>query len=95
MDFMLRVKVPRNSRLEWVVGDTIQPLENTQRYYVSTMGGQMVKVMPPLKGKTDYRRISIESGWLTWPCNDIKQATAPIDYEYYIQEVEKLCLSVR
>jgi hypothetical protein len=26
------------------------------------------------------------------PCNDVSTATLPVDYSYYIQEVEKLVL---
>lgn len=91
MDFMCRVKVPRGSRLELADGT---PLENTQRYYVAKSGQQLVKIMPPLKGKSDERRFNIESGWGVCPCNDIKDAVLPIEFNYYIQEVEKLCLSV-
>lgn len=95
MDFMLRVKVPRNSKLMLHYQGVDYPLENTQRYYVSNGGGQLVKVMPPLAKKPgEWRRIGVESGWTVCPCNDIKQATLPIDYEYYIREVEKLCLGV-
>lgn len=55
-DFMLRTKVPRDSRLElhenimW--GDQVavvrkRVLQNISRYYVSNTGGKLVKVMPP------------------------------------------------
>lgn len=95
MDFMMRVKVPRNSKLYLHYDGSDYQLENTQRYYVSKGGGQLVKVMPPLAKKPgEWRRIGVESGWSVCPCNDIKQATLPIDYEYYIREVEKLCLGV-
>lgn len=94
MDFMSRVKVPRGSRLVMQKDGIDVPLENTQRYYVSQGGGHMFKIMPPLKGKTEWRRIGVESGWTVCPCNDIKDATLPINYEYYIGECEKLCLSV-
>ena len=43
-DFQLSVKVPRSSRLEW--GDEV--VQNTTRYYVSTSGKGLAKVMPPL-----------------------------------------------
>jgi hypothetical protein len=94
MDFMMRVKVPKGSSLVMQQNTDDIPLENTQRYYVAKGGGQMVKIMPPLAGKTEYRRINIESGWGVCPCNDITEATMPINFDYYIQEVEKLCLGV-
>ncbi len=95
LDFMGRIRVPRNSRLELHIDGAVVPLENTQRYYVSTSGGQMVKVMPPLAKKPDvWRQFKQEAGWKVWPCNDIREATAPIDYDYYHQEIEKLVLGV-
>ena len=93
-DFMLRAKVPRNSRLVWVVDGEEYPLPNLTRYYVSKVGGSLVKIMPPLAGKTEERRIGIEKDRLVQPCNHITQATVPIDYQYYIQEVEKLVLGL-
>jgi len=91
MDFMLRCKVPRSSHLLW--GET--QVQNTCRYYVSTEGQSLTKVMPPLAKKPDHwRRIGVESGWTVCVCNDLRDATMPINYEYYINEVEKLCLSL-
>lgn len=92
MDFMLRIKVPRSSHLMW--GD--QQVQNTTRYYVSKGGAALTKVMPPLAKKPDqWRRIGVESGWTVCVCNNIADATLPIDYEYYINEVEKLCLAMK
>jgi hypothetical protein len=94
-DFMLRAKVPRSSTLVLNVFGADIPLERITRYYVSTDGGSLVKVMPPLAKKPDeWRRIGICSGWKVTPCNDIRDATVPINYEYYIQEVEKLVLGL-
>lgn len=51
-DFFLRTKVPRNSTLEWG-GRTVT---NIVRYYISTKGKPLEKVMPP-KGKLgEYKR---------------------------------------
>lgn len=94
MDFMLRIKVPRNSRLEFRIEDTIQPLENTQRYFVSKSGGQLVKIMPPLKGKTEWREFRQEAGWKVFPCNKLGSKLPRVDYDYYQQEIEKLTLGV-
>lgn len=57
-DFLLRTKVPRSSRLE--LGDGTQ-LQNITRYYISETGKPLVKVMPPLKGKTEPRRIGVHA----------------------------------
>ena len=96
-DFMLRAKVPRSSYLviqypeEW--GNTDFPIQNTTRYYVAKGGGRLYKWMPPLAKKPDqWRRIGVESGWGVCVCNDIKDATAPVDFDYYIREVEKITL---
>jgi hypothetical protein len=52
MDFMLRTKVPRDSRLEW--GGTVVP--NIVRYYVSTDGDILEKVMPAKGPEGSYKR---------------------------------------
>ena len=51
-DFMLSIKVPRSSRL---MADDVQ-VQNTTRYYVSTRGVYLRKIMPPLKNAkaTEY-----------------------------------------
>jgi len=91
MDFMLRTKVPRSSYLQW--GE--DQAQNISRYYIAKEGKPLFKWMPPLKGKTEWRKIAVESGWGVQVCNDIADAgKLPIDFEWYIQEVEKLCLSV-
>ena len=96
MDFMLRTKVPRSSYLaiEWD-GQQPQQLQNITRYYIAEGGGRLFKWMPPLKGKTEWRKIGVESGWGVQPCNDIKEAgKLPVDFDYYVREVEKLCLGL-
>lgn len=91
MDFMLRTKVPRSSHLLW--GES--QVQNTTRYYIAKGGKPLTKVMPPLAKKpTEWRRIGVESGWGVQVCNNIADATLPIDYDYYINEVEKLCLAL-
>ena len=89
-DFMLRVKVPRSSHLLW--GE--ERVQNTTRYYIAKAGKPLTKVMPPLKNKTEWRRIGVESGWNVQVCNDIKDAVLDVDYDYYVQEIEKLTLGL-
>lgn len=92
-DFMLRAKVPRSSYLVIDYGDGEKQIQNTTRYYVAKGGGRLYKWMPPLAKKPDqWRRIGVESGWGVCVCNDIKDATAPVDFDYYIREVEKITL---
>jgi hypothetical protein len=90
MDFMLRTKVPRSSYLQW--GE--HQAQNISRYYIAKGGKPLTKWMPPLKGKTEWRRFAVESGWNVQVCNDIKNATLPVDFSYYVNEVEKLCLGL-
>ena len=92
MDFMCRIKVPRSSHLKWG-GRQVQ---NTTRYYVSTAGESLVKVMPPLAKKPDaWREFTVCKGWTVQVCNDIRDAYEPVNFEYYIKEVEKLCLAMK
>jgi hypothetical protein len=51
-DFFLRTKVPRNSSLEWG-GEVVS---NIVRYYISTEGRPLEKVMPPSGPLGEYKR---------------------------------------
>ena len=97
MDFMLRTKVPRSSHLaiEWE-GQEPQKLQNITRYYIAKDGGRLFKWMPPLAKKPgEWRKIGVESGWGVQVCNDINDAgKLPVDFDYYVREVEKLCLGL-
>lgn len=96
MDFMLRTKVPRSSYLAIEHEGVASQLQNTTRYYIAKGGGHLFKWMPPLAKKPGvWRKIGVESGWGVQPCNDIKDAgNLPVDFDYYIREVEKLCLGL-
>jgi hypothetical protein len=74
MDFMMRVKVPRSSRL--ITKDDYDefPQQNTCRYYVSNEGYDLIKIMPPLEGKEKLQ--------LTWKNPDTDEtATSVTDAE--------------
>jgi hypothetical protein len=88
MDFMLRAKVPRSSYLQW--GE--ERVQNTSRYYVAKGGKPLRKWMPPLKGKTEWRGIGVQSGWGVQVCNNIKDAVLPVEFDFYVREIEKLTL---
>lgn len=96
MDFMLRTKVPRSSYLAIEHDGVPSQLQNITRYYIAQGGGRLFKWMPPTKTKPDvWRKIGVESGWGVQVCNDIRDAgKLPIDFDYYIREVEKLCLGL-
>jgi hypothetical protein len=93
MDFMIRAKVPRTSKLIYVDENGEQSdVGNIQRYYISPEGGTLLKVMPPMKGKTENRWFDVQKNQKVCLCNKITEATLPIGYEWYINEVRKLCL---
>lgn len=94
MDFMMRTKVPRSSYLSMETNGVEQQIPNVSRYYVSKDGGRLFKWMPPLENSTEWRRIGVCAGWNVTVCNDLPERYPPIDYDFYIREVEKLCLSV-
>lgn len=90
-DFMLRTKVPRSSRLVIVNEDeTEEQLQNICRYYPSSEGGKLVKIMPPLVEGGDERRLGIDTAWNVTPCNNMVDFKWGINYDYYIQEANKL-----
>lgn len=94
-DFYGRVKVPRGSKLVIHENGVDREVENTQRYYISKTGGQLFKIMPPLAKKPNvWRRIGVESGWCVCPCNNITDATAEPNLDYYQTEIEKLTLAL-
>ncbi len=96
MDFMLRTKVPRSSYLAIEHGEVTSQLQNITRYYIAKGGGHLFKWMPPLKTKPGvWRKIGVESGWGVQPCNDIRDAgKLPVDFDYYVREIEKLTLGL-
>ena len=97
-DFMLRTNVPRTSRLlhEFedpfgTMGDTTgYELQNVTRYYISTDGGTLMKVMPPLPKKPNVeRRIGINTGYKATEMNTMGEVKN-INYDWYIKEARKL-----
>jgi hypothetical protein len=97
-DFMMVTKVPRNSKLMW--GD--QQVQNITRYYVSTDGATLTKVMPPLAKalKIDpnapERRMAVCKGWTVTECNNMQRFNrGTLNYEFYIKEAEKLVAPLR
>lgn len=90
-DFMLRVKVPRTSYLMGERGGEQERLPNTTRYIITRDGVRLFKWMPPLKGKADWRKIGVESGWNVTVCNAAGRAVREaVEHDYYIREIEKL-----
>lgn len=91
-DFCLRTKVPRSSKLFLVYEDgTEVQQQNTCRYYPSQTGGKLVKLMPPLDGNEEWRRLGIDTEYTVEICNNMDDFDwGKLDYNYYIQEAKKL-----
>jgi hypothetical protein len=96
-DFFKLCKVKREYRLELRdenpltdITSSLQ-LQNVTRYCITNEGGRLVKIMPPLEGKTDERETSIEKGFYVTPCNVVDENTQLyINFDYYIEEALKL-----
>lgn len=95
-DFMLRTKVPRNSKLMLKTEDDMIEQQNTCRYYpVKSGGGKLIKVMPELEQGSGEREIGIDADWNVKICNDISNFTwEDLEYNYYVSEAKKLIDSV-
>ncbi|QIG75246.1 DNA polymerase protein [Rhizobium phage RHph_Y52] len=102
-DFMMRIKVPRSSKLCTVharPAGAIGPPEgavtqNICRYYVANTSTSLMKIMPPDKRKPDAERhFSVEAGWNVALCNSLDQWDwSTVNYDYYIEEAKKLVLT--
>lgn len=92
-DFMLRTKVPRSSRLVLVDDNEVDhQVQNICRYYVSTKGMDMIKVMPPVnptKIEKLYRNNDELDEVLISTKGDITKYTKK-GYEY-VEDVEVSC----
>lgn len=92
-DFMMRTKIPKSMRLVLVDSEgKEEDQQNVTRYYVSnsTKAREMVKIMPPTEGKEEDRRVGICVGNKVKVCNNILDFNWDIDYNYYINEANKL-----
>lgn len=49
-----------------------------------------MKIMPPLEGGGEERRLSIDAQWKVRTCNKMVDELVDIDVEYYASEAEKL-----
>ena len=94
-DFMLRTKVPRSSKLVLVKDEQEEQLQNICRYYPCKEGGKLVKIMPPLEGSEEWRRMGIDTSWNVIPCNNMDNFDiSKIDVDYYVEEAKKLLIGV-
>ena len=94
-DFMLRTKVPRSSKLVLEFEDgRILEQQRICRYYPCVSGGKLIKLMPALETNEDKsdRRLGIDTAWNVKTCNNMQDFEGDIDFEYYVQEAEKLVI---
>lgn len=88
--FFLRVKVNRKDALEYD-GREVQRLS---RYYVSTSGAKLIKIMPPLPGKPDDRRNEVQKNQLVTLANTYDGGPLKdINYDWYVKEAMKLVIN--
>jgi hypothetical protein len=87
-DFLLRQRV--QSHMQLVSGHTGASLGKLVRYYIATSGEPLVKIMPPLKGKTEDRRVALHGDGLAvalgsrknWQCSLCNRPFAnKVDFE--------------
>lgn len=87
-NFMKSIKVPKSSRLE---ADG-HPIQNTTRYYVSTDGVTLKKIMPGLKDGPE-RDFAVEKGWTVTVVNDASRFDwSTVNWLYYVEEARKLLI---
>lgn len=96
-DFVLRTKVPRSSKLYLCYDDgREEQQQNICRYYPASEGGKLVKLMPPLEGSDEWRRLGIDTEWGVLTCNNMKDFNwSKLNYDYYITEAQKLIEGVK
>jgi uncharacterized protein YkvS len=98
-DFCGRAKVPRNSQLVAVYNGVDYLQQRISRYYVGIDGVSLVKIMPTTKKQRDQdpdkltKRLSVApvTGWKCRIVNNIHDFDwAQLNYEFYIQQANKL-----
>ncbi len=94
-DFMLNYKASRGIKLvleeNTKTKKEYESLQNTIRYYISTNGKALKKILPPLKNNNEERIIGINVGFLVGICNDSKNFNFKnLNYDWYIKEAYKL-----
>lgn len=92
-DFMLRTKVDRSSKLVMEYEDLIVQQQRICRYYACKSGGYLFKIMKPLAGKTEDRKMGIDIGWKVKVANKLEEFDRlEVDYSYYITQAKKLLI---
>ncbi len=87
-DFCLLAKIKRS----FTLFHGQKKVQNTTRYYISTDGDYLQKMMPPVASKPDkYRFFAIDKGYKTTIANKISDFVFDnLDYDYYIRKAKDL-----
>lgn len=92
-DFLLRTKIDRSSKLVLVYDDGHEvEQQRICRYYPSANGGKLIKIMKPLPGETEDRRIGMDTSWSVKTCNNMDSFDGDINFDYYVEEAQKLVI---
>lgn len=92
--FMMRVKVPRSSKLMFIKDGVATQQQNLCRYYACADGGKLVKIMPSANAEDDAERnIGVAKEWNVKVCNDMETFSGDIDVRYYVDEASKLVIA--
>jgi len=67
---------------------------DTKLYYKEGQGNTLIKIMPPLKDKTENREFNVEESWLCTTVNtlpdNLEELKNIIDYDYYVEQAYKV-----
>ena len=93
-DFFKRTKYGKNTKLVKRLDSGDVQLQNTTRYYVSNEGETFIKIMPPLKNKTEDREFAVEADYLCTEMNlkteeDLLLMKQTLNYEYYASKIQQ------
>lgn len=96
-DFMLNYKASRGIKLVLENSSSgkkeYETLQKTIRYFISTNGKPLKKILPPLKNTKEERIIGVNVGYLIDICNDSRDFDFKnLYYDWYIKEAYKLIL---
>jgi hypothetical protein len=94
-DFMMRVKVPRSSKLMFVKDGVATQQQNLCRYYACADGGKLVKIMPSVNPEAvgEDRSIGVDKEWNVKVCNNMDAFSGDIDIRYYVDAAKKLVVA--
>lgn len=65
--------------------------KETKKYEKTGRGKTLIKIMPPIKGKSEEREFNVEESWLCTTMNklpeNLESLKQIVDYDYYIEKI--------